>query len=299
MTILDPNQPCCSAEQLLDILRIHFLDVLVLDCSPEPCNELIGSVRLSQELSPNWTIELSEKKMNSVDDGFSSFDLKWHKFIITVDDYGLPDGLASKNRDQFVRHGHPCQYLKGGLKSFLAMYPILCKTASSPSKSDVNERLLGGLAGLPGQLPIQTLVSYQKHLVDCVWFDKKVPVGDLPLLVYGDHLYLSSCLAVKKENLDAADIKHVIRLGWGFPPVENADDINFYQYRIHDTVKEPIQAILDDVCDLIESIRKDGEKVLVHCHAGVSRSSTVVLAYLIKHCNMFLFDAWNTVFKVI
>ena len=53
----------------------------------------------------------------------------------------------------------------------------------------------------------------------------------------------------------------------------------------------------DESCDFIaqaigskESEKKDG-KILVHCREGVSRSATLVLAYLIKYQDMSLKDA--------
>jgi protein-tyrosine phosphatase len=36
------------------------------------------------------------------------------------------------------------------------------------------------------------------------------------------------------------------------------------------------------------------QRVLVHCRAGISRSSTVTLAYMVKHQQMPLADAFHT-----
>ncbi|XP_051965130.1 dual specificity protein phosphatase 26-like isoform X2 [Xyrauchen texanus] len=45
----------------------------------------------------------------------------------------------------------------------------------------------------------------------------------------------------------------------------------------------------------IHTALKEGGKILVHCHVGVSRSATVVLAYLMLKHNMTLVEAINTV----
>lgn len=37
----------------------------------------------------------------------------------------------------------------------------------------------------------------------------------------------------------------------------------------------------------------NGNKALIFCVAGVSRSASICLAYLMKHCNLSLLDAYN------
>ena len=44
-----------------------------------------------------------------------------------------------------------------------------------------------------------------------------------------------------------------------------------------------------------EDARVSNEKVLVHCHAGMSRSVTVVLAYLMKYCEHTFHTAYDFV----
>jgi len=49
---------------------------------------------------------------------------------------------------------------------------------------------------------------------------------------------------------------------------------------------------LGPICDYIEQARVAGGKVLVHCRVGVSRSATVTIAYIMRHLQMPLPDAY-------
>ncbi|EJD49550.1 hypothetical protein AURDEDRAFT_182705 [Auricularia subglabra TFB-10046 SS5] len=46
------------------------------------------------------------------------------------------------------------------------------------------------------------------------------------------------------------------------------------------------------ICDWIDKARLEGGKVLVHCRVGVSRSATVTIAYVMKHLELPLIDAY-------
>lgn len=46
-----------------------------------------------------------------------------------------------------------------------------------------------------------------------------------------------------------------------------------------DKPAEDLLSIFSSTCDLIEEKRAEGEKVLVHCRMGISRSVTLVMAY--------------------
>jgi len=47
----------------------------------------------------------------------------------------------------------------------------------------------------------------------------------------------------------------------------------------------------DMICDFVESVRESGGKVLIHCRAGISRSATVCIAYLMYGGRLSLDEA--------
>lgn len=47
--------------------------------------------------------------------------------------------------------------------------------------------------------------------------------------------------------------------------------------------------------EFIEEAHQCGKGLLIHCQAGVSRSATIVIAYLMKHTRMTMTDAYKFV----
>lgn len=67
-----------------------------------------------------------------------------------------------------------------------------------------------------------------------------------------------------------------------------ADRINERHLPLDDAETEDLAPVLDTVLPDMEAALARGEKVLVHCAAGISRSASVVLAYLMRrdHCSL-------------
>lgn len=60
---------------------------------------------------------------------------------------------------------------------------------------------------------------------------------------------------------------------------------------VKDLLDFPIIQHFDEAVAWIDEKRKEKYNVLVHCHAGVSRSATIVIAYLIRTFNWSPFQA--------
>lgn len=49
------------------------------------------------------------------------------------------------------------------------------------------------------------------------------------------------------------------------------------------------------IASVSDDARQNGASVLIHCHAGVSRSATITIAYILKHTKMAMSDAYKFV----
>lgn len=71
--------------------------------------------------------------------------------------------------------------------------------------------------------------------------------------------------------------------------------IESYEFVIDDHPRAPILLVLPVIYRLIEEQKKKGAQTLVHCTAGVSRSPSVVVYYLMKNKQMRYKDAYQLV----
>jgi hypothetical protein len=119
-----------------------------------------------------------------------------------------------------------------------------------------------------------------------------VPVRILP------HLYLGSSHTSTRELVHEYDISMILRLGWGFVDYLEPHEVVYESYPLQDSALAQIGPKLHEMVDKIHYRIELGENVLVHCYAGVSRSGTVLLAYMIKYHNMSLLQSFEFVYKV-
>lgn len=76
---------------------------------------------------------------------------------------------------------------------------------------------------------------------------------------------------------------------------QNSTDPNHRSVRVEDVPSADLATHFEAVTEYIEGARLAGRPVLVHCVAGVSRSVSVILAYLVRYQKMTLDDAFKHV----
>lgn len=71
--------------------------------------------------------------------------------------------------------------------------------------------------------------------------------------------------------------------------------VEYFHVPVADTPAAQLHQHFDTAADKIHAVGAQGGRVLVHCCAGVSRSATLCLAYLMKYRDMSLMDAHTLV----
>ncbi|RMX51358.1 hypothetical protein pdam_00011383 [Pocillopora damicornis] len=111
-----------------------------------------------------------------------------------------------------------------------------------------------------------------------------------------DNLFISSQDGARNlEELQQNNITHILNVGTG---IENAfpKEFDYKTVEVLDLPETPICQYFPGMFDFIQNGLESGA-VLVHCNAGVSRSVTVVLGYLMSSKRLPLEEALKIVKK--
>jgi len=96
-------------------------------------------------------------------------------------------------------------------------------------------------------------------------------------------------------GLKQVKISHVLTLTDGDPPFPQ--DFTYLQFVVNDSEDQDLRSLFEKCHTFIDDGLKSGG-VLIHCNAGVSRSGTIAIAYLMKKLNLSFKKAFEIVTKV-
>lgn len=120
-------------------------------------------------------------------------------------------------------------------------------------------------------------------------------------------LYLGSSRASKDmKGLQALKITHIINIAG---KQHFLGHFEYFRSHFDDSVDADMKPHLQAIFSVLESVKQgrqlltalivtEGKRALVHCSGGVSRSPSVVIAYLIMHYNQTYEEAFNLVKRV-
>lgn len=147
-----------------------------------------------------------------------------------------------------------------------------------------------------GKLSQQQLVQQaQQHLYsECEGETAQLPnVGPTRVL---DHLYIGS----QADSLDADvmtrfGITHVLNVSVACPQSQHVPEGNFLRIPVNDGYTDKLLPHFQRAFNFLEKVRESSGRCLVHCLAGISRSPTLSIAYIMKHWTMSQDEAYRFV----
>lgn len=119
-------------------------------------------------------------------------------------------------------------------------------------------------------------------------FDQNFPDEIIP------GLYLGNTYARTPYILDNLGIRNIVTAN-GEPLLRDSSKYHNIGVRWFDTPDQIILPEIIDLVDFIDNKLQQKQKVLVHCTAGISRSASVVILYLMIHYNLTYDDAYTYV----
>lgn len=115
-------------------------------------------------------------------------------------------------------------------------------------------------------------------------------------LILSPYLYLGPRTAASTQFLTAHGITHVLSIG-ATPVSRDSRGVAYNRLSLADDISSSIEEVSENAGTIIEAAKAANGKILVHCSAAVSRSPTIVAAYLMKNYEMSLKEALGTIIR--
>ncbi|KAM7415948.1 hypothetical protein PAMA_018152 [Pampus argenteus] len=161
-------------------------------------------------------------------------------------------------------------FLQRGFEGFSEAYPDLCYYSGSNNLSTVEP---------------EPIVTGRRTPA----YDQDGPVELLPFLFLGSAIHSS-----RRETLAAAGITAVLNVSSSCPNFYEGE-FQYLRITVEDSLAADIRASFSTAIAFIDSVKQSGGRVLVHCQAGISRSATICLAYLMHTQRVRLEEAFDFV----
>uniref|UniRef100_A0A0A9YYM7 protein-tyrosine-phosphatase n=1 Tax=Lygus hesperus TaxID=30085 RepID=A0A0A9YYM7_LYGHE len=212
---------------------------------------------------------------------------KEQRFVLYDENAGGSEVVNTLSR-RLAQDGCDVVYLQDGFSEFRACYPEWCESIDDALSTSDPELPLMGLRSLriSNYGPTRCAKGRDKCICD-IPCESGSFIEDDSLVEILPHLFLGN--AANSEDLETLtkhNIKYILNVTPNLPNVfEASGDIKYMKIPITDHWSQDLTAHFPDSIEFIDEARNQEKGVLVHCVAGVSRSVTITLAYLMaRHC---------------
>ena len=123
-------------------------------------------------------------------------------------------------------------------------------------------------------------------------FEKEISYNEIIDNIYvGNYRTASDAELLIKEG-----ITHILNCANGLKNFFENDNIFKYLYMpIYDSESQKLDKYLEQTNSFIKEGSENGNKILIHCGSGISRSSTLCLMYMIMEKNYKFSDAYTLI----
>ncbi|XP_055329575.1 dual specificity protein phosphatase 16-like [Paramacrobiotus metropolitanus] len=202
----------------------------------------------------------------------------------------LPDGLESRidqvivydaasadveelMRDNFLAHVvqkldkvfRAVSVLRGGYTSFSSLHPSLCRKEMPEPVPSISQ-------------PSMALLS------------EDGPTKIFPYLFLG-----SERDALSRDVITSKEITYVLNVSMTCGKADFIKESNFMRIPVNDTFSEKLLGYFVQAFEFLDRVKNSNGRVLVHCMAGVSRSPTLAIAYVMYSQKMTYDEAYRYV----
>ncbi|XP_016367582.1 dual specificity protein phosphatase 16-like [Sinocyclocheilus rhinocerous] len=154
--------------------------------------------------------------------------------------------------------------LSGGFVAFSQLFPGLCEGKSTLVPSCISQPCLSVSSSGPTRILTHLYLGCQRDVLN-------------------------------QELMQQNDIAYVLNASNTCPKPDFIPDSHFLRVPVNDSFCEKILPWLDRSVEFIEKAKASNARVLVHCLAGISRSATIAIAYIMKRMDMSLDEAYRFV----
>ncbi|XP_028809505.1 dual specificity protein phosphatase 10 isoform X2 [Denticeps clupeoides] len=235
------------------------------------CSDKISRRRLQQG-------KITVLDLISCREGKDSFKGIFSKEIVVYDDSTVDPSRVTPSQPLHVvleslrREGKDPIVLKGGLTGFRQSHEKLCEH-SLHLQEGLGDGV--GAASLPSTPDIENA--------------ELTPI--LPFLYLGNERDAQDLGLMQHLN-----VGYILNVTTHLPLYHY--DLGLFNYKrlpATDSNKQNLRQYFEEAFEFIEEAQQAGQGLLIHCQAGVSRSATIVIAYLMKHSWMTMTDAYKFV----
>ncbi|KAK7151278.1 hypothetical protein R3I93_012272 [Phoxinus phoxinus] len=214
-----------------------------------------------------------------------SFKGIFSKELVVYDETTVDPGRLTPSQALHVvleslrREGKDPVVLKGGLSGFRQNHDDLCEHSLHLEEGPDGSTAMGLSGALPHSLPSTPDIENAEL------------TAILPFLYLGNERD-----AQDLEQMRRMDIGFILNVTTHLPLFHYELGLfNYKRFPATDSNKQNLRQYFEEAFEFIEEAHQAGRGLLIHCQAGVSRSATIVIAYLMKHTWMTMTDAYKFV----